>query len=229
MGAQAMTSFQASDHTLHSVQLIRDEAEDEDHVAATRELLAAITDLTAGWLEPLGVGIRVECRDPEDFMQASGAPSDPHLFLRVADWPAAAVENVGFTDARVREVPALEPSRIADAVAELTLRPCGPGLVTVFDQLLWTAVRARLPVADAVALDGNTPLVLSLEQRDGATWAIGPTTGPHGAPVRLRAINAEGKAEITLAIQWSIWADLPAIVDEGVARVLARGRGWQLS
>ena len=224
-----MTTFQASDHTLRSVQLVREEPEDEDHVAATRELLAAISDLTHGWLEPLGVAIRVECRDPADFMQAAGAPDDPHVFLRVASWPAAVVENVGFTGARVRDVPALDPPAIADAVAELASHACGEGLVTVFDQLVWTAVRARLPVPEAVALDGKTPLDLELEQRDGAAWALGPTRGPHGAPARLRASNEEGQATILLSVQWGIWVDLPAIVDEGIARVLARGRGWQLT
>lgn len=221
-------TFQVSDHPLRSIQLVRDEADDEDDAAATREILAAVTDLARGWLEPLGVAIRVECCDPDDYMQVVDAPAAPHCFLRKAPWPVDLVEDIGFSNAQVREQATLDGSVIADAVATLVRQGCPRG-VTSFGELLWTAVNVRMPIADLDARYGKDPVDLAPELRDGAAWVLGPTVGPAAAPVRLRAANEHGTSRILLSIQWSIWVDRPAIVDEAVGRVLARDRGWHLT
>jgi hypothetical protein len=223
-----MTPFQASDHPLRSIQLSREEADGEDDAAATEELLAAVADLSRGWLEPLGVGILIDCREPERFMQPADArPPEPHHFLRAAGMPAEVVVNVGFTDALVREVAVLDAAVISAAVTAATKQPCAAGVAS-FGELVFTAVRVRLPHDDLVAMYGPLVIDVHVESRNGVAWAVGPTAGPAAAPVRLRASSDHGVSNILLSLNWSIWVDQPAIVAEALARVLARPRGWSV-
>ncbi len=226
-----MIEIQVYDSPLSTVRLERFEADDEDDAGATAELLAAADDLARGWLLPLGIGLRIDCLERENFMQASPTvrPAKPHWFLRRAELPADVHVQAPFTDSQTQLEPQLDAQTIARWVKEATVQPCADARhVTALGEMRWTIIRARLPVpGDLVTMDGPHVVPSRIETIDGARWATAPIDGPQQPPLLLRAVNDHGVTSIWLETYWSAWVDHPALVGDAVERVLARGRGWE--
>jgi hypothetical protein len=229
-----MTDTYASDKPLWHLRLKRFEADDESDRDATEELLAAVDDLTSGWLVPLAIGLSVECCDPANYYTPSAAPPPGrHWFLRVPDLPASLSITTGYSDPVVDTAPRLDGATVARWVAGALDQHCPIAEhLVVFDELTWTAVRVRVPVAGSIRVTFPGGVAPSqLDTVAGVSWALGPMVGPVGAPACLRAVNEHGVTSIDLALFWDLWIDHPAgraLVDAGGARVLARGRGWQM-
>jgi hypothetical protein len=226
----------ASDQPLWSLTLTREDGDDEDDRAATDELLDAVDDLTRGWLVPLAVGFLVECCDPASFFEAAAPPAARSWFVR-ADAIASELRAApAYADAKTVAVGAadVQSGVVRHWIEEARAQPCSASdLVVSLAELTWSVVRARLPVSgevvvrDAAGADTSSIVVV----HDDA-WALGPVHGARTAgPVRLRAVNEHGSARIQLAVFWDVWiqhAAGRAIVEDGIARVLARARGWRV-
>ena len=202
---------------------------DETAGATTADLLAAIDDLTRGWVVPLAVELNVECCDPSTWMPSSTIePTHGLWFLRVPTVPVG-VDVAPTRRGMLEQVEAeLDHATIARWVGAAESQPCGNGHVAVLTEIQWTAVRARVPVdGPFVVKDGHDQLDTYVEENDGVRWAFGPLESLVPSPVWLRAPVWGGAPRISLAPRWYLWVDHPALVDAGVARVLARP-GWKL-
>jgi hypothetical protein len=226
---------EANDDWLWSVQLRRLAADDEDDRAITLELLEAIDALAAGWLEPLVASFTVNCCNPDNFFEPSpeGLAVRPNWSLVAAELPAnVKAPHVG-GDA-VQECIARLDRAALQAYLERALDQRCPvvGHVTSLGSLTWTAVRARLPVrAQLVLRHGTHTLAPGTEQRNDGEWVSRPGLSAVGHPAQILAYNEHYAASITLSILWDLWFRHPAgraLVDAGIARVLARGRGWNI-
>ena len=224
------TPFKASDHCLLSILLERSNEDSEDDRAGITELLAAMDELTSGWLVPLGVSYLVVNCDPANYFEEAEPPARPHHFLRAEAVPSGVRANPAFPDPLLETIPEINPAVLREAVTRgLDQRP-PPGLVTSISELWWTSVRARAPVEEAVELVMPWPASTVSEILEGVRWCFGPTAlAAVGPPARLRATNSHFGTELLLEVFWDVWRDFPpgrALVDAGVARVLARP-GWQ--
>lgn len=217
----------ASDHALLELALERLIEDDESDRDATFELLAAIDDLTRHWLVPLGVGARIECFDFAAF-EGRRAPA-PHHFLRAASLHPELYVDIGYTAARETIVPALDPTTRRNWVEAALEQTCEAGREVALSEVVWTIVRARVPARPEVYYPGGEVASI-IEEHDGALWALGRRTpSPVGPPARVRAVNTHGGLELRLDVYWDAWTVHPegrALVERGVERVLARGRGW---
>jgi hypothetical protein len=224
----------ASEHELASTALYRVEADDDDDRSATRELLAAVDDLARGWLVPLGIALSIDCCDPSAFDQASATirPPRPHWFLRVPDLPTGVVEDPAYRNPVIETAPQLDAVTIERWIERAVAQRCpSEGHFAAFGEMTWTMLRARVPqVGEAKVTDGHGLIPSVFDSIDGELWAYGPALGNIRSPAWLRAANYHGDTKIHLRLFWDVHATWPAgraLVDAGVARVLARGRGWQ--
>jgi hypothetical protein len=221
-----------SDHGLATTLLYRVAADDDDDRTATRELLAAVDDLARDWLVPLGIGLSVDCCDPSNFDEASATlrPPQPHWFLRVPDLPAGVDVRTAYRDPVIETAPQLDAVTIERWIERAVEQRCpSEGHFTAFGEMTWTMLRARMPhVGVAELTDGHRLLPSVFGSIGGELWAYGPAGGNLPYPAWLRAENSHGLTEIHLELYWDVHATRPAgraLVDAGVARVLARGRG----
>ena len=224
------TQFKASDHCLLSILLERGNEETEDDRAGIVELLAAAEALTAGWLVPLGVGLQFVHCDPANYFEEVGAPAHPHQFLRTATVPAEVRLEQAFSNSEVDTVPTVDAAVIRGAVVRGLEQPARPGLVTSLSEVWWTSVRARSPIDDVIELATPEPSSTVTEVIGSARWCFGPTAfGVARPPVWLRASNSHFTTKLLLEVYWDLWREYPpgrALVDAGIARVLARG-SWE--
>jgi hypothetical protein len=224
------TQFYASDQCLLSIVLERGNEEGEDDRAGVVELLHAVDVLSSGWLMPLGVSCMFGYCDPSKYFEDAGSPAQPHLFVRVDPTPAEVTVKPAFTDSVVTRVGTIDESVIRRMVERGLEQTAPVGLVTSLSELWWTAVRARSPIDDVIELAAPLPSSTVSEVIDGARWCLGPTSfGVAGPPAWLRASNSHFATEITLEVYWDLWIGNSAgraFIDEGIARVLARG-SWQ--
>jgi hypothetical protein len=224
-----MIEVYASDQSLLRVGLERANADQEDDRAGITELLAAIDALTQGWLQPLGVGFQLVYCDPSQYFEEIGRPPVPHQFLRSARAPDDVHVRETFTNSAAEELPVLDAGSISRAIGRGLDQPAPPGAITTLSELKWTAVRARAPISDPIALQvTDIPVSTVSDIIDGQRWYYGPTSGTAGPPVRLHAINDHFATRIQLAVFWDMWighAAGRALLDLGIDRVLARP-GW---
>jgi hypothetical protein len=224
------TQFKASDHCLLSILLERGNEETEDDRAGIVELLAAADALTSGWLVPLGVGLQFSHCDPANYFEEAGAPVHAHQFLRVTTLPSDVRVEPPFPNSEVETVSRIDAAVIRSAVAGGLEQPAPPGLVTSLSELWWTSVRARSPIDSAIELLTPEPVSAVTEVINGARWCFGPKTfSAVGPPAWLRASNSHFTTKLLLEVYWDLWRDYSpgrALVDAGVARVLARP-GWE--
>jgi hypothetical protein len=224
------TQFKASDHCLLSILLERSNEETEDDRAGIVELLDAGDALTSGWLVPLGVGLQFVHCDPANYFEETGAPAHAHHFLRVATVPSDVRAEPPFSKSEVETVSRIDAHVIRSAVVRELEQSAPPGLVTSLSELWWTSVRARSPIDDTVELLTPEPVSAITEVIDGSRWCFGPKAfSVAGPPAWLRASNSHFTTKLLLEVYWDLWRDCPsgrALVDAGVARVLARP-GWE--
>lgn len=224
------TQFKASDHCLLSILLERSNEETEDDRAGIVELLAAADALTSGWLVPLGVGLQFVHCDPANYFDEAGAPIQAHQFLRVAAVPFDVRVEPPFSNSEVATVSRIDAPVIRSAVVRGFEQPAPGGLVTSLSELWWTSVRARSPIDGTIELLTPEPVSTVTEVIDGARWCFGPKAfSAVGPPAWLRASNSHFSTKLLLEVYWDLWRDCApgrALVDAGVARVLARP-GWE--
>jgi hypothetical protein len=225
-----MIEVYASDQSLLHVTLERGNAEHEGDRAGITELLAAIEALTESWLHPLGVGFQVVHCDPARYFEEIGRPAVSHRFLRATTVPDEVHVWEAFANSVVEEVPTVDAVVARRAIAQGLDQTAPPGAVTTLAELKWTAVRARAPMVDPIALKVvGQPVSTVSEIIDGQRWYYGPTSGIAGPPARLRAINDHFVVRIQLSIFWDLWighAAGRALLDAGISRVLSRP-GWE--
>jgi hypothetical protein len=225
-----MSEVYASDQYLFHVSLERSNGDDEDDRAGITELLSAIEALTAPWLRPLGIGIQFAHVDPAQYFEETGAPAQPHHFLRARKVPDGVRVWEAFSDSTVTEIHDIDRAAICDVVARGLDQPAPAGFMTTLTELRWTAVRALAPTIEPITLDVAGRAAPTVSQLiDGQLWYCGPTSGVAGPPARLRAVNDHFATSIQLEILWDLWIGHPdgrALVETGVSRVLARA-GWE--
>ena len=225
------TQFEAAaDDCIISFKLERCNEESEDDRDGTLEMLAAAEALTSGWLVPLGVDLMFVRCDPSKYFEHAGYPARATHFLRTATVPSDVFLEPALTDAEEAMVLSINAATIRSAVLQGLEQPAPPGLVTSLSIMTWECTRAKSPIDDTVEL--LTPHTVSpvSDIVDGSRWYFGPKTAVVGPPARLECINAHFSTEMLLEIKWDLWADYPpgrAMVDAGIARVLARP-GWEL-
>lgn len=230
----ALIETYASEHALHTIQLKRIDPDDEIDRDATNELLAAVSDLANGWLVPLGIGLVVDCCDPQNFLEttASVSPPNPHWFLRVPSLDPRLSISTGYSDPIEEVSSQLDAATVAGWVDRALDQKCSlDGHLVAFTEMTWTIVRLLIPVQQQIGVryaGGSVTSVIETIEDD--QWALGPVLGPVGPPARLRAVNDHGSLRIHLSLLWDLWIDRPegrALVERGVSRVLNRG-GWRL-
>jgi hypothetical protein len=217
----------ASDHPLLELALERLIEDDESDRDATFELLDAIDDLARDWLVPLGIAAQIECFDMAAFEGKQAAV--PHHFLRASALHGDLYIDVGYTAARETTALALDGVTRRNWIAAALAQTCEEGREIALAELTWTIVRAKLPARAELYYPGGEVTSI-VEEHDGAVWALGRRAqSPVGPPARVRAVNTHGGLELRLAVYWDAWTqqrDGRAMLDRGVQRVLARGRGW---
>ena len=223
------TQFKATERCLLSI-LVEHDNDTMDDRAGIDELLAGVEALTSGWLVPLAVGIQFVHCDPASSFEEVGAPECSHRLLRLDRvHPEIRISQPIFK-ADVRRLPIIDAAVIHEEVARALLEPAPSGLVTSFSQMWWTSVRAMSPLDDDIELVTPVPAVALTEVIDGALWCLGPrTSGFPAPPAWLRATNSHQSTKILLEVYWDLWRDYApgrALLDAGIARVLARG-GWE--
>jgi hypothetical protein len=222
----------ASDQALFTCVLEREESADENDLDATRELVGAVFALASDWLEPLGIATRLECCDLENALPI-GRPPLPHWFARVVSIDPAIAVSPGFSNAIEEVVATLDVDAVERWISRSLAQSCEGNAAIAFAEMIWTVVRARLPAAQVAVHDSGGPIRPVLESTGETVWAVGPMRAWNvGAPVHVRATNDHGITAITLGLLWDVWATHPAsraLVDAGIARVLARGSGWTVT
>lgn len=95
------------------------------------------------------------------------------------------------------------------------------------------AVEVALPEGlELKLLAGDKQVVPVLRQSGARCLAQGPDYNFVGPPVSLRASNRYGSTRIVVEFFWDFWLKHPeglAQVHAAIERVLARGRGWQVT
>jgi hypothetical protein len=222
------TQFMASDRRLLSI-LLEHENDDGADRAGIDELLAGVEALTAGWLAPLAVALQFVHCDPARSFEEVGAPANAHRFLRVNRVHPAVRVGQPLFNGDITRLPTIDAAVIAGEVARELEQPSPAGLVASLSQMWWTSVRARSPLVDDFELATPLPCTVLTELIEGARWCLGPVTfGSAGPPAWLRATNSHFATKILLEIYWGVWCDHApgrALLEAGIARVLARG-GW---
>ena len=224
------TQFGAADHCIISFKLERCNEESEDDRAGMLEMLAAADALTSGWLVPLGVDLLFVRCDPSKYFEEIDDDLDAGRFLRAASIPADVGVRAAFTVSEGETVSQIDAAAIRSAVLQGLEQPAPPGLVTSLSMMTWRSTHAKSPIDDTVEL--LTPHTVSpvSDLVDGSRWYFGPKTAVVGPPASLQCINSHFSTDLLLEIKWDLWADYPpgrAMVDAGIARVLARP-GWEL-
>jgi hypothetical protein len=225
----------ASDQALQTFVLSRDEAEGEDDRGAARELIAATSALCDGWISPLAVSLLVESCDPTNFylVDHDTPPASPSWFLRQRELDARLFVSPDYERPQERQVDAIGAAELL-ATAEEALDQPSPAshLEVALSVLSVNALAVALPEGIELALHyPGGPLQPVLVGDGNRQLALGPDYGPVGPPARLQASNAHGVTRITLELYWDFWiehVDGRAQTQAAIARVLARGRDWQL-
>jgi hypothetical protein len=221
--------FKAAERCLLSI-LVEHDNDTQDDRAGIDELLAGVEALTSGWLVPLAVAIQFVHCDPANSFEEAGVPERSHRILRAHRMHPDVRINEPIFQADVRRLPIIDAAVIRDELTHALQEPAPSGLVTSFSQMWWTAVRALLPLDEEFELLTPTPAVALTEIIDRAIWCLGPRmTGFSAPPAWLRATNSHHSTKILLEVYWDLWRDYApgrALLDAGIARVLARG-GWE--
>ena len=226
-----MMEIYASDQTLLHVGLERGNAEHESDLDGIIELLAAVGDLTRGWLKPLGVGFQLVYCDVNEYFTEVGYPPTPHHFLRQSDVPDELAVREAYSDSVVEQSSDVSAETMHQAIARGLTQPAREGIVTTLSELKWTAVQVLAPTLDPIEL-----MVVGRPARsvtrliDGQRWYFGPALlGTAGPPVRLRAVNDHFVTRIQLDVFWDLWighSEGRAMLEAGVRCVLDRP-GWE--
>jgi hypothetical protein len=200
MGEDAVTSrisSYASDQALATFVLGRDEAEDDDPIS----FYVVDSEAQPSWF----LRQRVDAR----------------LFV-----------SPDYQGSQLRPVEAIGAAELLEVVTEaLDQPPPGEHRTVALAVLSLNAVAVAVP--DGLELTAHypggplQPVVVAQGQE---RWALGPDHGPVGPPLRVLARNDHGRTRLTLELCWDLRCEHPAGRTQtraALARVLARGRGWQ--
>lgn len=219
----------ASDQPLASLQLTREERDDEDDRGAVSELVAATEAFAQGWIEPLAAGLLVECLEPARYDQRVGDPARRSWFTRARSLDARLWLSPGYSDAIEYPNARDDRAELAGMVQAAYDAPCARGVAS-FAEITWTVVRVRLPVDEVDLRFGGRPVSTLLERADATTWALGPlASSPIGPPLGVRLVNQHGATRLELDIYWDLWLAGGAgrtSLERAIDRVVARNRGW---
>lgn len=226
----------ASDHALQYFSFAREQEEDESEQASAQELVKAAVALMGDWIFPLTVDLRVETCDPSNyyFEDSEHPPRYAAWFLRRHQLDERLFISEMWEEAQERRVDFIGEEEIGALVEEaLSQAPPLESLEVTLAELAVRSAAISLPLDVELALAyGGGPLKPVLVRDGDHQLAMGPDHGPVGPPVRLRAHNAHGHTRLQLELHWDFWREHPAGIAQAraaVERVLARGRGWQLT
>lgn len=228
----------ASDDCFRYFSFLRQQGEDESCKEASLEMVAGLSAFCGDWLVPLAVSLHVENRGPDDhfvFADDARPPARPFWFLRERGQRDELVPLRPFwRDAEERKVESLGAEELLVFVQESLDQPRTGELQTALSSLSVDALGIVIP--EDVELDPKyagqsiTPVVAN---HRGRKMVLGPKLGYAGAtPARLRAVDTYGTTtSIRFELCWDFWVEHPAgraQLLSAVARLFARGRGWQL-
>lgn len=227
----------ASEEALQWLEFVREQPEEEDNCGAALELVAATFALCGDWITPLAVSFLIESSNPTIFytVDHDHPPSTPAWLLRctkVDDGLSPVVaDRKSPREKHVSEINELE--LCAFAKEALGQPPPGEHLELMLSTVTLRAFAVTLPggieLAPRYGRDILNPLVVHEGDR---ARVLAPNHGPAWMPMRVHASRENTLTHLTLELCWDFWLKNPAglaQVREAVARVLARGRGWQLS
>lgn len=221
-----MNTVEASESPQTHIRWNWEAPENADEHATAAEAVAALFALTDGWLDIVGIEIRIGLYDHEIFTEASLRPSAAFHLLRLDSSPNVRIDptycpiesrtslldasaTTAWLDSKLSEVQ-------RDARYEPSLR-----------ELSVAGSRARLPaptLAEALTLRCYAG---EIEVPIDHGWVHAPTA-PDGVPdpVSLRIANLDGALRLVLEVFWSPWADAPErpqAIRDGLSRLEARG------
>lgn len=238
-----LADVHAYEESRWSVRLERESEENESEQDLAKEVLAAVDELAAGWIEPLALHLSIGCYDTETFHAPIDCePPAPQWFLRKEIIPTGVKAAYVYVDPVMDTAPELSSQEIHEWVARAMAQECSgtPRFIPSWRELYWQAVRVNLP--DPSGMAGCDSLRVScyagtvsipLERSANEAWLSGPLANyGFGPPVKLLAHNYDGVIDVGFDVYWSLWINEPAgraQVDAAVDRVLALGRGWRRS
>jgi hypothetical protein len=224
----------ASDQALQTFILGREEAEEENDRAASLELIASVSALCGGWIDPQAVSLIVESCDPASFYSVDwdSPPTQAAWFLRLRELDARLFISPEYEHSRELQVDGITAAELRAFVDEaLAQPPPTETLEVALSALSVNAVAVALPEGVELALRyPGGPLSPVVTQDGPRLRVLGPDYGPIAAPLRLRASNQHGLTRLTLELCWDFWIEQPsgrAQVRAALERVLVRG-GWRL-
>lgn len=233
-----MTEFEsrASDEPILWFALQQDQTERQTARAVAGELIDAIAAFLGEWISPLTVGLRFECRDPDncDLEDQSHPPSRATWFLRRRQLDERLLIQPSWTGSEERQADLIGSAEVSSLIAvAFAQAPPLANLEIALAELEIAAVEVALPEGLEIKLLAGNKQVLPVLLRSGARClAQGPDFNFVGPPVSLRASNRYGSTRVVVEFFWDFWLKHPAglaQVHAAINRVLARGRGWQVT
>lgn len=200
------------------------------------ELVRAMNTFCEDWISPLTAAVRVESCDPSNYYleDSSTPPARPAWFLRRNELDARLYVGPVWIDSQERQVARVGATELLELVEESLSQPAPtPHLEVALAEVVVDAAEIAVPQGIELSLQYGGRPIESVQVRDGERWlASGPTWGPAGPPVHLRASNIHGATKIVVEFFWDFWREHPeglAQVRAAIDRVLGRGRDWQIT
>lgn len=227
----------ASDEWVEFFLLARAHDDGESCQSSSLELIEAILLLCEEWIVPLGVGLRLESRDPQQACSTDdeNPPARRFWLLRQREWDERIALRRYGADLEERTVESIGAAELRLFVAEsLGSRSPVEGQEVAVAELVLSALRVGLPEGIVLAplYDGRParPVVVGDGRR---SWILSPKSGGVAtSPLRLRGGTSQyEESSIELEICWDFWTKHPAGIAQlrgAFDRVFARGRGWKL-
>jgi hypothetical protein len=206
-----------------------------DERESAREVVDALFTVSEGWIEVLGLELRLACYDRETLGEVDVDPPRPHHLL-VRD-PRAADVSIESTYRTIEsKLPAIGRESVVAFVEQVLPQACGDAIrhMTGVADLVVRASRIPLPRdwagSDVLPLDCYAgTIVIPVEHRAGQDWvAAPPARYLLHQPVALSVMNAVGCYRLAIDVYWSPWVGEivrpGSPLAEGIARL--ERRGW---
>jgi hypothetical protein len=232
---RGMKTASAGDGPLVHLAFEWDFPEGDDQRSTAREAVDALFALAEGWIEVLGLEIRLACYDRETLGEAAKVDLARPYHLLVRE-PRMDTVQIGPTYRTVETVlAAIERQTVAAFVEEVLSQTCGEptrhetGLALLDVLASWTPLPPDWERSDALSLDCYAGTITTpVERRDGHAWVAAPPV-PYlvHQPVAISVVNVGGWFRLTIDVHWSPWVDelerRGSPLFDGIARLEARG------
>lgn len=200
------------------------------------ELVHSMNAFCQDWISPLNAAVRVESCDPSNYYAEDCAtpPAQPAWFLRRTELDARLYVGPVWIESRERRASRIGDAELLALVEEsLAQPPPALHLEVALAEVVIDATEIAVPQGIELSLRYGGRSIESVQVRAGERWlASGPTWGPAGPPVRLRASNSHGRTDLHVEFCWDFWRGHPAGLSQvraAIDRVLGRGRDWQIT